>query len=178
MMQTLSITEKLGERLFPSLRERRVNLERELDHDRATNLANRAAFEKARATAEKDRNINFIVFDCNYFKTLNDICGHVAGDEILFQIAAEIKLACFAFKARAFRFGGDEFVVLADYRFAARLRDAVERRVARNDQVIEINRKLIAAGGKSVSISGTIGKTFASADKLLQNRKQAQKNAR
>jgi len=164
MRQTLSFSEKLGEILFPSLRERRARLERALDDDRLTGMANRAAFEKACATAEADREILFIVLDLNNFGLVNKTLGHAFGDEILWAIASEIKRACFAYKARSFRYGGDEFVVLAGECFADALRDSIERRVGKFE-----------FDNFTVSISGTTGKTFAEADAALQKRKKRMK---
>ena len=50
-------------------------------------------------------------FDCDNFKVINDEQGHAKGDEILKKIGTILSDAC-SRKGGAFRFGGDEFVVL------------------------------------------------------------------
>jgi len=165
MIQELSLTEKLAESLFPAVRERRRDLERALNVDRLTGMNNRAAFEKARPSAEADPDIWFLVLDCNHFGLVNKILGHAFGDEILCVMAAEIARAASAFGSRSFRYGGDEFIVLANRRFIETLRDKIEQRVGEFE-----------FDGFTVSISGTTGATFAEADALLQKRKAERKS--
>lgn len=160
-----SIRERVGEFIAGrQYREKRNLLERELMLDRRTGLANRAAFDKARASAEADDDAFFIVFDCNNFGLVNKTLGHAYGDEVLYVIASEIKRAAKANRARAFRFGGDEFVVLCDRRRAEYLRDEIERRVGEFD-----------FDTFKVSISGCIARTFEKADQFLQTRKAKRK---
>jgi diguanylate cyclase (GGDEF)-like protein len=51
--------------------------------------------------------------DLNGFKAVNDQYGHVTGDELLKQFAAELKSACRSADAIG-RWGGDEFVIVFD----------------------------------------------------------------
>jgi diguanylate cyclase (GGDEF)-like protein len=53
------------------------------------------------------------IVDIDGFKKVNDQHGHLAGDELLKQIAAEIKFACRATDLIG-RWGGDEFIILLD----------------------------------------------------------------
>jgi diguanylate cyclase len=53
------------------------------------------------------------VLDLNGFKWINDIHGHVAGDDLLKQFAAELKARVNGTDAVG-RWGGDEFVVVID----------------------------------------------------------------
>ncbi|WP_436519740.1 EAL domain-containing protein [Actinoplanes sp. HUAS TT8] len=50
------------------------------------------------------------MIDLNRFKEINDTLGHARGDELLRHVASALTGACAP--ARAFRVGGDEFVVL------------------------------------------------------------------
>lgn len=57
------------------------------------------------------RPLSLLLIDCDNFKQINDTWGHLAGDRVLQELArlvAESLRAC----DRAFRFGGEEFVVL------------------------------------------------------------------
>jgi diguanylate cyclase (GGDEF)-like protein len=53
------------------------------------------------------------ILDLNGFKRINDVHGHVAGDDLLKQFAAELK-AQFRATDVVGRWGGDEFVILID----------------------------------------------------------------
>ena len=141
---------------------------RTADIEPLTGLANRAAFERAQATAEADPETAFVTFDVNNFKALNDEVGHVAGDTALKDIAAVIKQAAteFGFGERVFRTGGDEFAVLAGVRVAEQIRNRVEALVGTR-----------TTDGVSVSVSGTIGPDYNTADVQLKNRKEARKRS-
>jgi len=51
--------------------------------------------------------------DIDGFKKVNDVHGHLAGDELLKQFASELKSACRSTDVIG-RWGGDEFVILLD----------------------------------------------------------------
>jgi diguanylate cyclase (GGDEF)-like protein len=55
------------------------------------------------------------ILDINGFKQVNDTYGHIIGDELLKQFATELRSACRSSDIVG-RWGGDEFVVLLDYR--------------------------------------------------------------
>jgi two-component system, cell cycle response regulator len=74
-----------------------------------------------------------VVFDIDHFKRVNDSHGHLAGDEVLREVAALISRLIRTEDVFA-RYGGEEFVVLARgiehdnaVRFAERIRNAVGR---------------------------------------------------
>jgi len=54
------------------------------------------------------------MIDIDDFKKVNDTHGHLTGDELLKQFAAELRSACRSTDVIA-RWGGDEFVILLDY---------------------------------------------------------------
>lgn len=84
--------------------------------DPLTHLGNRAAFEVAvgeavaRAVTES-RSFAVLYCDVDRFKAINDDHGHQAGDCVLVAIAERLR-AALRHDDRAFRVGGDEFVVL------------------------------------------------------------------
>jgi len=54
-----------------------------------------------------------LMFDLNGFKEINDLHGHLAGDELLVKFASELR-AQFRKTDTVGRWGGDEFIVLLD----------------------------------------------------------------
>ena len=53
------------------------------------------------------------ILDIDGFKGVNDVHGHVVGDEVLKQFSVELKLACRSSDVVG-RWGGDEFIVVLD----------------------------------------------------------------
>ena len=93
---------------------------RELEYlaktDELTQLNNRREFiEKSEKVVEKARvlreNVSLILMDIDYFKSVNDNFGHLAGDIVINKIGKLIKEK-FEAEGIAGRFGGEEFVVL------------------------------------------------------------------
>ncbi|OIQ82941.1 phytochrome-like protein cph2 [mine drainage metagenome] len=97
-------------------REVRKRLEYQAFHDMPTGLHNRVwildILEKDLSSAQRSNSIVAVLFiDLDQFKVVNDSLGHVAGDEMLLNIAARITSALRG-EDRIGRFGGDEFVVV------------------------------------------------------------------
>lgn len=85
-------------------------------HDSLTDLANRREFERRLAQALQDaqetgRHHVLLYLDLDQFKIVNDTCGHIAGDELLKQIAKVLNHHIRSDDTLA-RLGGDEFGVL------------------------------------------------------------------
>lgn len=99
-----------------------VRLTRELSHhahhDALTGLENRRAFatrlQRAIGSAAEFGTCHAILyFDLDRFKRVNDSAGHVAGDELLRQLAIVLRRQLRAHDTLA-RLGGDEFAVLIE----------------------------------------------------------------
>lgn len=80
--------------------------------DPLTGLGNRRHFQERlrRELAAADgrkRAVSLCLLDVDDFKRVNDAAGHVAGDEVLVEVAARLRSG-----GEAFRLGGDEFAVL------------------------------------------------------------------
>ncbi|MFS7260501.1 diguanylate cyclase [Carnobacterium divergens] len=87
-------------------------------------------FLKAR---EKREAFSLIIFDIDYFKTINDTYGHLAGDLVLKNLAKTIKEIEELKKVDVFRVGGEEFTIILtkkngteSVRIAEKLREKVE----------------------------------------------------
>jgi len=98
------------------LRRMTQNLEYQASHDELTGLVNRREFnhrlqealERCRRTGEP---YALCYVDLDQFKTVNDICGHHAGDLLLQQITASLRQHIREHDTLA-RLGGDEFGLL------------------------------------------------------------------
>lgn len=86
--------------------------------DSLTGLVNRREFEsrlqRIIRTAEQEQSDNAMCFlDLDQFKIINDTCGHIAGDELLRQVAQVLQNNIRKRDTLA-RLGGDEFAVLLE----------------------------------------------------------------
>lgn len=92
-------------------------LRRQALYDGLTELPNRVLFmdrlSQALANAKRHSSASFAVLwlDLDNFKDLNDKKGHLAGDELLVQVAQRVRAGLRSADTAA-RFGGDEFAVL------------------------------------------------------------------
>jgi diguanylate cyclase (GGDEF)-like protein len=106
--------------------------------------------EVARAQRQAYR-IAVMFIDVDRFKSVNDAVGRQAGDEVLREVAARIKMELRLSDALA-RFGGEEFVVLlinADLNAAAMVAERIRAGVA--------GRPVDLADGQGMQVSVSVG---------------------
>ena len=131
-------------------------------HDALTGLVNRHEFEArlelALETSRFEHLEHALCFmDLDQFKIVNDTCGHVAGDELLKQLAARLRASIREVDTVA-RLGGDEFGLLLE---GCPLEQA--RQVAEN--VLEMTREFrFMWGDKVFDVGMSIGLVPFSAD--------------
>jgi len=110
-----------------------------LNHiDGLTNIGNRRHFdeeyEKELNRAVRQRSsIAVIMIDIDFFKQFNDVYGHLKGDDCLKQVASTLAEEPHRITDMAFRYGGEEFVLIlpntssdAAMAIAERLRERIE----------------------------------------------------
>jgi diguanylate cyclase (GGDEF)-like protein/PAS domain S-box-containing protein len=160
----LAVTEvELGDRTICTVVARDVTerkaFERRLTHqgthDALTGLPNRVLFmdrlAQALATASRSRRPLAVLFcDIDRFKVINDSLGHTAGDALLFAVAGRFRGALRGSDTVA-RFGGDEFVILAE-----ELTDEADAVVVA-EKMAEALREPIAIGSQEIVVSASIG---------------------
>lgn len=168
------------------LQEAMHRLEANSRLDGLTQLANRSYWEyclsrECKRCERYDARLSLILFDLDHFKTINDTYGHLAGDEMLRQVA-KITQQTIRDTDIAGRYGGEEFgVIVADCdieaaeSLAERLRIAVEEMpINFADQSIRVT---ISLGVASYEIGvGGHEKLIGLADKALYHSKQKGRN--
>lgn len=102
--------------------------------DPLTNVYNRGYLQEVLASEinrcrRGGQALTVIMLDIDYFKTLNDDYGHLYGDSVLERVAAALKHAAQRAGDHVFRYGGEEFCILASgldrdeaWQFAEKLR--------------------------------------------------------
>lgn len=148
--------------------------------DALTGLANRRKVERQiELRGKENRRFCVIYLDLNGFKQVNDHHGHLAGDDLLRQVATELK-GVFRPTDLVGRWGGDEFIVLVDGNGheAQALLQRIDKWV-QGDYTVAVGaeRRTIsvkAAAGMAEWIPGlTAAELISRADKAMyQNKKQ------
>jgi diguanylate cyclase (GGDEF)-like protein len=126
-------------------------------HDELTGLPNRRLFASKLnyAIEHCDRrrtSLALVVLDLNGFKQINDSLGHVAGDQVLREVAGLLRRSVRATDTVA-RLGGDEFTIVATdmqsehtvERFVESIRSAIERPIVVNGQAMSLSASLGSA---------------------------------
>jgi diguanylate cyclase (GGDEF)-like protein len=116
--RTLVVLNQFAAHAALALRSARLLSERErlATMDGLTGLANRREFDQAlvreisRAERSKEP-LSLVVLDVDHFKAINDSRGHLAGDEVLRQIAQVLRGAVREMDLVA-RYGGEEFALV------------------------------------------------------------------
>jgi len=162
------------------------HLRTEVDRDRLTDVYSRSYFDRTlakevRRVKEYGGFLSLLMIDVDNFKEINDRYGHTAGDNILSQIAAIIKLNVREINSVC-RFGGDEFAIIAPIsdihgvcRMAERLRQVIEAAVIfqGND---ELKQTLSIGVASWRSYMETANGLLIAADKALYTSKKEGRN--
>ena len=140
-------------------------------------LNRRALSERLAAEMERVRRysttMSLLLIDLDHFKQINDTHGHLAGDDVLIEVAALLQRVVRAVDVVA-RYGGEEFVVVLPETggpgaeaFAERLRELIEA------------QSFVASRGRPIRLTTSIGVSsfpgfgVESVEDLLANADQA-----
>ena len=160
---------------------------RTAEYDELTGLANRHQIDKLLKMHDiggptGPQNYGVAIFDIDNFKKVNDQFGHLAGDRVLYDIAVILR-SVETSGTYAFRWGGEEFMILAlEDEATEKLRDVCERvrkLVASNTTVYELHRigVTISAGyTKADAVSEEFSAVVERADTCLYYAKGHGKN--
>lgn|GEM_PF-6772160 len=155
-------------------------------HDSMTGFYNRHYLqeygnkEMARAIRQK-KPLSVVMFDVDHFKQFNDNFGHPFGDLVLKDVA-KLTFGELREEDAAFRYGGEEFVILlsdcvsaGSAKMANRLRLSIEQHLFKDDQGIEAN--VTVSLGVAQWIEGeTLEILIARADQALYRAKNDGRN--
>jgi diguanylate cyclase (GGDEF)-like protein len=143
--------------------------------------------EISRARRQSYR-LSCLYIDIDYFKQVNDRHGHLAGDDVLREVAARIKAELRMTDALG-RFGGEEFVVLlidADIDAASMVAQRIRLSVAERPFLLPDGQPLSASVSIGVStlddferdhaIEGVAQQLVAQADQALYQAKEGGRN--
>ncbi|MDQ3057738.1 MAG: diguanylate cyclase, partial [Pseudomonadota bacterium] len=142
-------------------------------HDALTGLPNRIylrdRIERAMASLRRDQGMQFglLYIDIDRFKVVNDSLGHLAGDEVLKEVARRLA-SCVREPDVVSRLAGDEFAILLEHVDIPDTATKVARRILESmQQPIDVDGQLLQAG---VSVGIAIGDAhYQNADEALRD---------
>jgi len=174
LAQIVSLVEVGLERevLFRSMEMERTSWQTKAVHDPLTGLLNRASLEDSERRLIALDNLNDVphlaalMVDIDFFKRVNDTLGHLAGDRVLARVAKAITTSTRS-NDLAFRYGGEEFLVLLSQVEARTAVEAAER--------IRATVRATTGGGPEVRVSiGVAVRTAGEdAESMVQRADQA-----
>lgn len=89
-----------------------LELEQAAQHDAMTGLLNRRQFYTiTESQLPTQQQFSLLLVDTDRFKSINDVFGHLKGDEVLVSLARTLE-ACIRKDDYVFRWGGEEFAIL------------------------------------------------------------------
>jgi diguanylate cyclase (GGDEF)-like protein len=145
--------------LQSQLEEEQNRLSHQALHDALTGLPNRVLFLERLATsievaARRSIHSAVLFIDIDRFKSVNDIAGHAAGDQLLIGVARRLREVLRPADTVA-RLGGDEFVVLCE-----NLYDVQKEAVAIAERVCATVAEPFSSTGTELFTSASIGIAF------------------
>lgn len=159
---------------------RRLTVEATIDP--LTGAGNRRALAEAmeRVIVEKSANpkvaVSLVLFDIDYFKSINDLYGHAIGDKFLIRFADFLR-SMIRVDESLYRFGGEEFVVLAkgDIGDASSLAHQV-RELLESTYLISDKQVTVSVGVAELAIGESARELIKRADDALYKAKTSGRN--
>lgn len=153
-------------------------------HDPLTGIQNRLAFDQSierevDLAHRQNSPLCVLVIDADHFKRFNDEFGHAFGDDVL-KALANSAATTVRRSDLLFRYGGEEFVVLASHTslegsklLADRIRRAVENIGTIRGRDVEIT---VSIGVAEMAVDDTAESLFERADEAMYQAKEGGRN--
>jgi len=166
-----------GVKLNKQLIAQKKSLQQRVTHDGLTGLFNRPAiFDILHKQIQRAKRGGFgiavIMIDIDHFKTINDTCGHLAGDAVLCEIANRLTQSARSHEYIG-RYGGEEFLaIISPYDQDGAVKAAERFRGAIACQEINANQTLIPVT-ISLGVAVSAEQETLDADLLLRRADEA-----
>jgi diguanylate cyclase (GGDEF)-like protein len=157
-------------------------LQHEARHDAKTGVLNCEAWRATAGSAlghqrRREQVAAVLVVDIDHFKAVNDVFGHLAGDDVL-ALTADAIVGCVRSTDLVGRFGGDEFCALLFCTGPADARATAERIRHRIEGLAFADPRLAvtASVGLATAPADDLPELIAEADRALYRAKAAGRN--
>lgn len=169
--------------VIKELEKKTTELEYLVIHDDLTQLFNRKKFndELSKEYNRKKRynnNVSLLMLDLDYFKSINDNCGHQFGDEVLIKVAnifqkeiRNIDILC--------RWGGEEFMILlpeTDLKNASLVANKIRKSIENFGLKCGQHNITVSIGVTTIFKTDTIDNILTRVDELLYKAKENGRN--
>ncbi len=112
--------------------------------DYLTKIRNRRSLEAYIKATKAKKNMSIAYIDLDNFKIINDVYGHHYGDKVLIYVANG--LSALSKHSRAFRIGGDEFIIVYN-----------NKHICFNEDIKAILNKTIIIEQTNIKVEGSVG---------------------
>ncbi|MFV1852753.1 MAG: GGDEF domain-containing protein [Porticoccaceae bacterium] len=170
------------------LRDDLEKLKREALTDGLTGIANRKAFDEklrdaAMATMESGQDLSVLLIDADFFKQINDLYGHQAGDQVIRVLAQTLQQNVKGRDTTA-RYGGEEFAIILPttklddaIHVAENIRQSVEGLyVVSENRGEDIGKITVSIGVASFQMGEPLSRLLERADQALYLAKTSGRN--
>ncbi|MGF1682617.1 GGDEF domain-containing protein [Photobacterium minamisatsumaniensis] len=125
-----------------------------VNEDALTGISNRRAFDRDIESYHQSQiPFSLIMLDIDHFKEFNDNFSHILGDQVLKAVARRL-VACCQDYAKAYRYGGEEFVVLLPYKSLSSARQQAETMRKTIERISVLDKR---SGEKINTITASFG---------------------
>jgi diguanylate cyclase (GGDEF)-like protein/PAS domain S-box-containing protein len=169
---TLGISKDITERVELERRLRELSIT-----DNLTGLYNQRHFherlaQEAQRARRQRQKLSLVLIDLDGFKGVNDRLGHMAGDRLLREFGAILQNGIRRHIDTAYRYGGDEFVVLLPGQAATKAEHVAERLAASAAKALHGSGVGMSYGVAALPKTGSIEDLVKAADKRMYGMKK------
>lgn len=163
--------------------KQRVQLSQLAERDALTGTLNRRALDENmlmsinRLGRNSSKKTSLIILDLDHFKAINDTYGHSTGDQILIRIAELIR-SSIRMSDRLFRYGGEEFVIIAENSSSENARKLAEniREKVEQSNLFSKRSITISLGVSQLNKDLSADQWLSNADEALYEAKRSGRN--